>query len=64
MTVRGTFHSEGPHVSMMLLRHKPSGANLRWLVELVSLIVLAGVLWNFWRKFSIHPEAIRVGKAS
>ena len=60
VTVRGTFHAEGPHITMMRLRHEPTGSDHRWLIELISLFVLACVLWNFHRKFSVHPESLHV----
>ena len=63
VTVRGIFLAEGTHVAMIRIRHTSPEAELRWLVELASLLVLAGILWNFYRKFSVHPETVRVGKA-
>lgn len=58
--LRARFRAEGPHLVLIRGRALPPATRLRWLVEAVSVAVLAGVLWNLARHFSVRPRALQV----
>lgn len=51
VSLRGTFRARERRLELLSGRRVPSTSHLRWLVEAVSFLVLAWVLWNFWRHF-------------
>lgn len=55
----GTFRASGPRVDLVRARVLPPHARLRWVVEVVSLAVLAFVLLNFVRHFRYRPGALQ-----
>jgi hypothetical protein len=57
VSLTGRVNAAGPHLELDRLRVLPRRTKLRWAVEAVSLAVLGGVLFNFRRRFSFHPEA-------
>ena len=57
--VAGVFHAEGPHVKVRRMRTIPPDAAWRPLLNLVSLLVLVGVILNFLRHFAFRPQALQ-----
>ncbi len=58
--VAGTFEAAGPRLRLRELRKPGPLGGTRWIVELVSLVVLAVVLLNFLRHFAFRPDLARV----
>jgi hypothetical protein len=62
VSVAGIFRAEGgPHLELRRLRTAPPRPWLRRIPETVSVLVLAAVLFNFHRRFSIRRDALTVG---
>jgi hypothetical protein len=61
VTLTAVFHADGPFLEQLEVRPIPSGSPHRRLMEVVSVLVVLGVLANFARHFLFRPEVLQVG---
>jgi len=59
VTVVGVFRAEGPRLEARRARTLPSGRGIRWVMEIVSIVVVLGVLANFARHFLFRPQLLQ-----
>ena len=63
VTLRGVFRAEGPRLEVIQSRTLPGNFGLRRrLMEVVSVLVVIGVLINFCRHFVLRPKVLQVEK--
>lgn len=58
--VRGRFRAADGSIDLDAWRPVGRLIDTRWLVELVSVLVLAAVLWNFLRHFAVRRKLLDV----
>jgi hypothetical protein len=58
------FHADGPTLEPRRARLLPEGRSARHLMEVVSSLVLLGVIVNLVRHFAFRPETLQVASRS
>jgi hypothetical protein len=65
VTLRGIFRADGPRIEMIQSRRLPANFGpRRRLMEIVSIIVVLGVLANFCRHFILRPKVLQVQRGN
>jgi hypothetical protein len=64
ITLVAVFHADGPTLEARRARLLPEGSASRRLMEIVSGLVLLGVLANLLRHFAFRPDALQVAERS
>lgn len=64
ISLMAVFHADGPTLEPRRARLLPEGDGARRLMEIVSGLVLLGVIVNLIRHFAFRPEALQVAPRS